>query len=1136
MGPQISKQIPQIVDRLQSLRQTNLLGNPYLVGKTTLGQLLDTAALAKEKQTVFAKALADNTEPLEKFWATLADGKHGFTTEEVSAVRQTLSIGAFVKNTLPLVTAIRQKFSAGTYKSLPDLAKLSEQDWADLIKAGGAGAVPTNITGTDPAGTFAREIYDRVTAAYPTAALSARTASFVPQPHQQPVSRFFGNNAVLDLRRENLDIYLNKAGEAAFSGIAQADRPVVVGHVRAMQRVLRIVPHVDVCQKLLSVGLDSAAAITMTGKRQFVAKLGAAGVAELDATKTYDLARTRHAASLSLFTRFNRGLRGPWPKAFGPPLPDNQTVEGAVAQNATLAVLFGPQDFCEVDDCTSILSPAAYLTDLFLWLSNRSAGVTKFSSALEALKSRRPDLVHLLLNCPNTDTTLPYVDLVNELLADTISPPKPAQWRQTTLTAAELRAAPDPSNMNPTADQQLLKAVFPHTLPYNPALDQLRTVLAQSNVALWQVRQAFLPLHGAPPAATMLSIAAERFGISAAERALITTPNAADPKSVWATGAPATDLAKVSTFLTAAGLTYEQLLELIDVKWACGGGKALAITGATDTCETDSQTLAPLDLTRLDLIHRFLRLWRRTGWKMWELDLLLSAAAIGDPTLAPSTLINLFQFRLLQDATRLSVVQLLAFYQNIDTASHRDPDGTATTPLYATLFTNPALVQDPELQLPKLGPTADLPAHAPAIQAALQRNADDTATLIGLTDGKRTLENLSLTYRVATLAQALRLSLADLQTIGPQPLTGVFTSAATTLAFVQRATDVAHAGFSVDQLSYVLTVTPAKSGITDAQVKSVIADVVAAMQKVHQAVYGPGDPPLAALAREFAQLPPPADPSQPNLTDPGVAKTALSIVDGSFTGGDPARTNFINTQFSLFMTTAELAGAIATLTPLPKAATGDALDGRANLVLTPLARYLTQTKVIAVVGADLALAADVTAYLVGKLTVPHAPPSNETLLQALTDPQLLANPAPAAVLTAAQNAIRLLHKLSIVITRLHLVRADLGWLIENASVYGGLALANLPVVPGQSAVGRLAAGHGLAGAAQPHIHRACELDGFPAAGHHATDRPDQRGGDGIDCRRRSCPGGVRRDLRRGPRRRATDGRRDRSLAGRRRLA
>ena len=36
---------------------------------------------------------------------------------------------------------------------------------------------------------------------------------------------------------------------------------------------------------------------------------------------------------------------------------------------------------------------------------------------------RRPDIRHLLLNCPNTDTELPYVDLVNELLADKISPP-----------------------------------------------------------------------------------------------------------------------------------------------------------------------------------------------------------------------------------------------------------------------------------------------------------------------------------------------------------------------------------------------------------------------------------------------------------------------------------------------------------------------------------------------------------------------------------------------------------------------------------------------------------------------------------------------------------------------------------------
>ena len=103
---------------------------------------------------------------------------------------------------------------------------------------------------------------------------------------------------------------------------------------------------------------------------------------------------------------------------------------------------------------------------------------------------------------------------------------------------------------------------------------------------------------------------------------------------------------------------------------------------------------------------------------MWELDLLLTARGIGDPTLAPQTLVNLFNIRQLMDATGLSVVQLLAFYGPIDTASHRDPDGTETTPLYSALFLNPTFTPDPALQPANLTGTVDLATHAPAIQAA----------------------------------------------------------------------------------------------------------------------------------------------------------------------------------------------------------------------------------------------------------------------------------------------------------------------------------------------------------------------------------------------------------------------------------
>jgi hypothetical protein len=293
-----------------------------------------------------------------------------------------------------------------------------------------------------------------------------------------------------------------------------------------------------------------------------------------------------------------------------------------------------------------------------------------------------------------------------------------------------------------------------------------------------------------------------------------------------------------------------------------------------------------------------------------------------------------------------------------------------------------------------------------------------------------------------------------MQAIGPATITNVFASPSTTLAFLQRAKTIASSGFTVDQMTYVLTTSPAKTGITDTQVAAAIASVIAAMQKVQQSVYGGGDPPYTALGKQFAQLPPSTDPTKPSLSDPTQMKTALSIVDGSYSNGnsngDPQRTNFINTQFAFFMSASQLANAVATLNTLATPATGAALDARATLVLAPLVQYLTQKQVIAAVASALSLAADSTSYLMNTLLVPQVPPSTETLLTALTDQGLLQPAVPPAVQTAANNAIRLLYKVGGVVAQLHLVASDLAWLVPNAAVFGGADLANLPVVTGQA--------------------------------------------------------------------------------------
>lgn len=130
---------------------------------------------------------------MRNFWRNLGNGQSGLSAEEASTIERTLSVGAFVKNFTPLMQNLLQGFTAGTYKTLPDLARLSLADWEGLVT--GAGAPPSRDgAGTaSPAQVFASVVYSRVTRAYPTAAISARiqTATLVPEAQQQPLVQFF---------------------------------------------------------------------------------------------------------------------------------------------------------------------------------------------------------------------------------------------------------------------------------------------------------------------------------------------------------------------------------------------------------------------------------------------------------------------------------------------------------------------------------------------------------------------------------------------------------------------------------------------------------------------------------------------------------------------------------------------------------------------------------------------------------------------------------------------------------------------------------------------------------------------------------------------------------------------------------
>ncbi len=181
------------------------------------------------------------------------------------------------------------------------------------------------------------------------------------------------------------------------------------------------------------------------------------------------------------------------------------------------ASLFGSLELCDCKHCRSVYSPAAYLVDLLQFLSLGLAPNNPMITPLDILVGsdkkigkdgrpiigRRPDIAHIALSCENTNTTLPYVDLVNEVLESYIIftqtlpfqvdnagnlIPRPNE-SSLDVTAAELAA--NPENTRDQAYDRLEAAVFPFNLPFNQPITALRLTLEKMRSSRYEVMNVF---------------------------------------------------------------------------------------------------------------------------------------------------------------------------------------------------------------------------------------------------------------------------------------------------------------------------------------------------------------------------------------------------------------------------------------------------------------------------------------------------------------------------------------------------------------------------------------------------------------------------------------------------------------------
>jgi hypothetical protein len=775
------------IQTLLKLRRVHLLKS---TGDTAaIPGLLQTAGLNGDQQAEFLEAYLNFDGDSEEFWNSLEKTP---LSRQVRSIQNSLQLGLATQNNVPLLETLGTR----RIRSIRDLARLKPDELQKIVLGSEKilAAIPAeNDSELDEAKgiRFSNELIELLHDAIPTAFIQ------VAFEQSQDANRLNSSKVLarltdFELRDDDLDEALKK-NPTAIGGVADPDKVKEV--LKRMQRTLRVAPQPHHAQVLFDEGLDSAASITSLSaaefQERFADKLGGAAQANV----IYRRAQQVSDSVLAIVSTLQQSMTDDMPAVI-------ERVPESVKSLPNFTTLFGSQNLCSCSHCRSVLSPAAYLVDLFEFLNSKSP-----SKPITKLRSKRPDLEHILLTCDNTNTPLPYIDLVNEVLEFYVAQGKltadAAHNTSHDASAAELNA--NPQFVIQAAYDTVSNAVFPLPLPFHRPLEIARLYLNHLGTSRDEVMRV-CQRNGLP---TEIEIACEALQMSPLERQILTGTSGrplAEFYKLPATPNPeALTTIKVAPFLQFTSLTFEQLQQTLKTVLLNENATIkLVDEDNPPQCNLDRIKLTGLTPKFWHNAHRFLRLRRITGWTIAELDLILTSLKIED--INDDALIRLAAMKQLQSLTNLSVEVLASLFGNMSVLT---PDS-----LYQKLFLSKAVLNSSStlsvFEAVRDGnSTAVLVDHRSTISAALRLSASDMELLFEQLDFAAStpmnLESLSLLHRFAVLSRAMKLSMRDLIAItsltDQQPFMDRDPRA--TIHFIEAATKVRDSGFSIAQLNYL---------------------------------------------------------------------------------------------------------------------------------------------------------------------------------------------------------------------------------------------------------------------------------------------------------------------------------------------
>ncbi|MGY6274243.1 Tc toxin subunit A-related protein [Methylomonas sp. MgM2] len=473
---------------------------------------------AEKQQKMFAEIFSKHSGNWSAIKSDLK-GKEGFNDKVLNNLEFTHNLSAWSNNNTDLVKLFQKDEHTN---SLRDIAlTLDKTAFIDKVKIAAPGK------SKEEKYAFAINLRRDLFTLEPTALL----VNMVKDPKVPFLNDATGANIadVLtkqpDFNIKTTSVYELIKNEEAFKDIAADALDGVKTQLKTLQRIAAVSPDPDAVPVLYNANIQSAMQISALPMKQFMTALSENDVDEntlaqihYNAQQTqvrneHFLMSIREAAQPTGVAMIDKSLgayvhpQAHVIKSVGSARmaekPRDEYAKALIEKhNLSWDLLFGDADFCECGECNSVYSPASYFVELLNYLRNNNldpdatGAIAKKAdpkdisgTPLQKLFDRRPDLGCLELTCQNTNTLIPYVDLVNEVMENYVAFKKLKPFNVDDETSSELLA--EPQHTEYKAYCLLKNEVYPFTLPYHQPIDAARTYLKFLDTSRYELIDTF---------------------------------------------------------------------------------------------------------------------------------------------------------------------------------------------------------------------------------------------------------------------------------------------------------------------------------------------------------------------------------------------------------------------------------------------------------------------------------------------------------------------------------------------------------------------------------------------------------------------------------------------------------------------